>query len=83
MTEAVEFPNPYRVLQLCHSNFSLQDFQDPCGLQVMDRGRCCLRANALIRFHAIYCTLRKLISLVRAKIRMDVDQDICCCSRHG
>ena len=49
----------------------------------MDRERCCLRANALVRFHAICCMLKKLISLAREKIRVHVEQELYCWSEEG
>lgn len=39
-------------------------------------GRCCLRANALARFHAICCKLKHRISLARDDIRVHAHQDV-------
>ena len=76
MTEAGGCPNPCTVFRLSRSNFSSQDFQDPCGLQGSDTGRCCPRANARARFHAICCMLRNRVSLVCEKSRVQINQDV-------
>lgn len=39
-------------------------------------GRCCLRANALARFHAICCKLKHRVSLAREDIRVHAHQDV-------